>query len=252
MISKSESVHSVPAILLRILFALPKGLGLALATPLWKVLRISIKHAYFSVSSNADVRSPYVSFAARLGARVAIGVGVVVESGVAIGDYTYVNANSTLEAGTIGKFCSIASGVSVGPSSHPYTRFSSHPATYDRHWGIVSATRSHAGKFPPRIGNDVWIGRNAVIMRGVTVGDGAVIGANAVVTGDVPAYAIAGGVPAKVLKHRFSPERARMIAVSRWWDDLDSLRAFASEDEQNASCHLEPTDPKAALGPWSL
>jgi hypothetical protein len=74
-----------------------------------------------------------------------------------------------------------------------------------------------------RIGNDVWIGANAVIMRGVTIGDGAVIGAGAVVTKDVPPYAVMVGVPAKQIRSRFDPEIVDGFREIRWWDfDLRS------------------------------
>lgn len=68
------------------------------------------------------------------------------------------------------------------------------------------------------IGNDVWIGYEAVIMAGVTIGDGAVIGSRAVVTKDVPAYTVVGGVPAKPIKKRFSEETVSLLLESKWWD----------------------------------
>ena len=71
---------------------------------------------------------------------------------------------------------------------------------------------------PCHIGNDVWIGRNAVIKDGVTVGDGAIIGTSAVVTKDVPPYAIVVGVPARIIRYRFSPEIIEALLELRWWD----------------------------------
>lgn len=70
----------------------------------------------------------------------------------------------------------------------------------------------------PIIGNDVWIGANAIILQGVTIGDGAIIAAGAVVTKDVPPYAIVGGVPAKVIKYRFSDEVILKLLQIKWWD----------------------------------
>jgi carbonic anhydrase/acetyltransferase-like protein (isoleucine patch superfamily) len=68
------------------------------------------------------------------------------------------------------------------------------------------------------IGNDVWIGARAILIDGITVGDGAVIGAGAVVTKDVPPYAIVGGVPAKIIKYRFEPEVIEFLLASQWWN----------------------------------
>jgi len=74
------------------------------------------------------------------------------------------------------------------------------------------------------IGNDVWIGTRALIMDGVTVGDGAVIGAGAVVTKDVPPYAIVGGVPAKIIKYRFSEKKISQMLELQWWNDTKYTR----------------------------
>src|SRR5699024_8636000 len=68
------------------------------------------------------------------------------------------------------------------------------------------------------IGNDVWIGHGAIIQAGITVGDGAVIASNAVVTKDIPPYAIVGGIPAKIIKYRFSDEMIAAMSQIAWWD----------------------------------
>ena len=75
------------------------------------------------------------------------------------------------------------------------------------------------------IGSDVWIGANAVILRGVTVGNGAVIAAGAVVNKDVPSYAIVGGVPAKIIKFRFNDEIIKKLKESKWYDETDETKA---------------------------
>jgi len=75
------------------------------------------------------------------------------------------------------------------------------------------------------IGSDVWIGSNVIILSGVTIGDGAVIGAGAVVTKDIPPYAVAAGVPAKVIKSRFSDEDITLLLSARWWDwDFEKIK----------------------------
>lgn len=76
----------------------------------------------------------------------------------------------------------------------------------------------HAGFYVIVIGSDVWIGYEAVIFAGVTIGDGAIIGTRAVVTKDVPPYTIVGGVPAKPIRKRFSDETISALLTTRWWD----------------------------------
>jgi len=87
-------------------------------------------------------------------------------------------------------------------------------------WGLEkqSVTKAWDNKGDINIGNDVWIGYEAVILAGVTVGDGAVIGTRAVVTKDVPPYTVVGGVPAKPIKRRFSDDRIEQLLKMRWWD----------------------------------
>lgn len=146
----------------------------------------------------------------------------------------------------IGKFVAIAQGAQfiMNGANHPMSGFSTYPFGT---MGFASGEPLGAEGDPPRgdtfIGNDVWIGREAVIMPGIKVGDGAIIGAHAVVARDVPPYAIVVGNPARVVRVRFDPGTVESLLSIRWWDwpvekimahlpairgaDIDALRAVA-------------------------
>lgn len=123
----------------------------------------------------------------------------------------------------IGKFCSIACGAKFlfNSANHTLSSLSTYPfPIFFDEWGLeksdVAAAWNRKGDI--MIGNDVWIGYEAVILAGVTIGDGAVIGARAVVTKDVPPYAIVGGVPARVIRSRFPEETVKALLRLKWWD----------------------------------
>lgn len=172
--------------------------------------------------------SSNVDRASELGANVSLGKNVFVWR-CKIGRASYVSAQSKLKDATIGAFCSIGPEVIIGGlARHPTDFVSTHPAFYSvRNQTSLSFTRvSHVEEVGhTRLGNDVWVGARAMILDGVTVHDGAVIAAGAVVTRDVPAYAIVGGVPARVLKYRFSSEIIAEIEASRWWEADDATLA---------------------------
>lgn len=126
---------------------------------------------------------------------------------VEMGDFTYIGGNSHIQYAKMGRYCSIAPEVRIGLGIHPMHLKSTHPAFYSKQgvWGNVMEPDLdlHILEYKPvTIGDDVWIGTRAIVMDGVTIGSHAVIGAGAVVTGDVPEYAVAVGVPAKVIKYR--------------------------------------------------
>lgn len=130
-----------------------------------------------------------------------------------IGDYTVV-INSE-----IGKFSSISWGITIGPEEHDYTRITNHSFLYSLK-SFKLTPYKHYSPFEKecKIGNDVWIGCNSTILRGVTIGDGAVIGANSLINKDVPPYSIVVGSPGKIVKYRFSPEIIDALLDAKWWD----------------------------------
>ena len=123
----------------------------------------------------------------------------------------------------IGKFCSIACGAKFifNSANHTLSSFSTYPfPIFFEEWGLdikdVAVAWDNKGDIV--IGNDVWIGYEAVIMAGVTIGDGAIIGTRAVVTKDVPPYTTVGGVPAKTIRKWFSEDTIGMLMELQWWD----------------------------------
>lgn len=165
---------------------------------------------------------------------------VITNPNITVGDYTMYNdfvrdpkdfeRNNVLyqypvnqDKLRIGKFCSIACGTKFifNSANHTLSSLSTYPfPIFFEEWGldVRDITKAWDNKGDIVIGNDVWIGYEAVILAGVTVGDGAVIGARAVVTKDVPPYTIVGGVPAKPIRMRFDQEMVDALQKIRWWD----------------------------------
>ena len=166
--------------------------------------------------------------------------GVVTGANIEVGDYTIYNdfvhdprdfeKNNVLyhypvngDKLRIGKFCSIACGTKFLFTSANHTLRSLSTYTFPiffEQWGLDAQNITDAwdNRGDITVGNDVWIGFESVILSGVTIGDGAIIGARAVVTKDVPPYTIVGGVPAKPIRKRFDDETIAALEVLRWWD----------------------------------
>lgn len=165
---------------------------------------------------------------------------VIKDTQIEVGDYTIYNdfvANPLLfeknnvlyhypihrEKLIIGKFCSIACGTKFlfNCANHTLKSLSTYtfPLFYEE-WELEKSniTTAWDNKGNIVIGNDVWIGYEAVIMAGVHIGDGAIIAARAVVTKDVPPYTIVGGTPAKEIRKRFDAEVIEQLLIQKWWD----------------------------------
>lgn len=141
---------------------------------------------------------------------------------VEVGDYTYIGGESRIQNASIGKFCSMGPELRIGLGRHPIHLKSTFPGFYSDNSACYGVEKEYenpiAEYLPVTIGNDVWIGTRAMILDGVTVGDGAVIAAGAVVTKDVPPYAIVGGVPAKIIKFRFDTSEIERLLMVKWWN----------------------------------
>lgn len=157
-----------------------------------------------------------------------------------LGDYSYVGEDCEIADADIGKFCAIANKVRIGAPNHPMSRPSQHRFTYVPEYYEVSAKRD-ADFFASRraakviIGHDVWIGHGAILLPGICVGSGAVIAAGAVVSKNVAPYSIVGGVPARLIKARFSQKIADALLEISWWHWPESrlfgeFAAFQSDD----------------------
>ena len=149
-----------------------------------------------------------------------------------IGSMSYIGDRSRVSRTEIGKFCTIAPDVKIGLGNHPTCLVSIHPAFYStkKQSPICFRDENHFEEFQNiTIGNDVWIGANSMILDGVKIGNGVIIGAGAVVTKNIPDYAIVGGVPAKVIKYRFKQEEIDFLLEYKWWDkDMEFLQKNAS------------------------
>ena len=138
-----------------------------------------------------------------------------------VGDYSYVCRGTRVIHADIGKFCSIAGDTIIGMGTHSLDNISTSPIFTEnkngtRHsWVNISVQNPYSRV---TVGNDVWIGIRAMIIGGVSIGDGAVIGAGSIVTKDVPPYAVVAGVPAKVIRYRFPQEQIDMLLINPWWN----------------------------------
>lgn len=200
----------------------------ALAAKIWR-----------DISSPVKARIEYVKLKCRFHGVVrftrAVSISANSEFGGAnsIGDHTsfkgkmgygsYVAENCFIRA-DIGKFCSIGAGVWTLVGSHPYTY--PYATTSPMFFSLLNqsmVTFAREQRFeemlpPVQIGNDCWIGNNAQIVGGKVIGDGAVILTGAVVTKDVPPYAVVGGVPARILRYRYDEETIAWLLKVKWWD----------------------------------
>lgn len=142
---------------------------------------------------------------------------------VKVDDYTYIGGESKIQNTSIGKFCSLGPELRIGLGRHPIHLKSTFPGFYSDNHGYYGVDKEYNNEessyLPVKIGNDVWIGTRAMILDGVTIGDGAIVAAGAVVTKDVPPYAIVGGVPAKIIKYRFDKHEIGRMLETKWWNN---------------------------------
>jgi virginiamycin A acetyltransferase len=140
---------------------------------------------------------------------------------ISIGRYTSVSGPNTtiyseVHSVSIGNFCSIARNVDIQEWNHPVKKLSTF-MVQSRFFGGNNREEMES-KGPIVIGHDVWIGTQAIILSGAKIGNGAIIGANAVVSGEIPAFAVAAGNPAKIVRYRFDEATIAKINELQWWD----------------------------------
>jgi len=173
-----------------------------------------------------------------------------------IGFGSYIGENSFIKNTSIGKYCCIGPRLNIILGTHPTNFVSIHPCFYStlQQAGFTYVEKNSftefnyadvKNKISVIIGNDVWIGADVKILDGVTIGDGVIIAAGAVVTKDIPPYAIVGGVPAKIIKYRFSNNVIEWLLKIKWWDNsyewlkkstkyfsnIDSFRRYIDEND---------------------
>lgn len=181
-----------------------------------------IKMVYCLTKKYKTIQIGYNSFinCTTLGGNNSFGINTQVNN-CEIGSYTYLANNCIFNNTIIGRFCSVGSNVISGHGRHPSSVFVSTSPTFFstlKQNGVTFVDKNYFDELlPVIIGNDVWIGANVFIRDGIKIGNGAIVGAGAVVTKDVPPFAIVGGVPAKIIKYRFTPEEISLLEEDAWW-----------------------------------
>jgi virginiamycin A acetyltransferase len=162
------------------------------------------------------------------GVRIRIVEGTRVDAASHIGSYTFVGHNCFITKTDIGRYCSIANNVSTGQGEHKLERISTSALFYADSYKELTEGECV-------IGNDVWVGTESVIRRGVTIGSGAVIGANSVVMTDVPEFAVFAGTPAKLIRYRFSADQILALKNSGWWElEMEEARDIIDQLEASS------------------
>jgi acetyltransferase-like isoleucine patch superfamily enzyme len=191
---------------------------------------------------------------------------MVLRSDTHIGAFTELGRQVEAQGATIGRYCEIGPGSLLGATGHPTTWLSVssfqykkatwgwHPSAdaaevIDPEAGGRQSFRSVAGDHAT-IGNDVWIGANVVVLRGVTIGDGSIVAANAVVTKDIPPYSVAGGIPARVIRPRVADDLRDELKDLRWWRfSPNQLSGVPFDEPVEAARQLRPRI-EAGLDPY--
>jgi virginiamycin A acetyltransferase len=159
---------------------------------------------------------------------------------IKVGYATTFGYNNILSGNiTIGKYCQLGADVAIHATNHPISYLTSYIGSNL----FLGELRQFKEEKQITIGNDVWIGHNVIIVGNVTIGNGAILAAGSVITKDVPAFTIVGGVPAKIIKKRFSAEIMEEIEKLNWWDlteeELEKIKPLFLKDFQNKNSIYE-------------
>lgn len=224
---------------------------------------------FFSV--NAEVSkfrdTDLITFERNMKLEQGIGVlsGAKLPTQMGMSSYSWSSLDASMK---VGRFCSIAAGLTImggAGGRHPIEALTSSSIMYDRNFSIVKFIEQNYGFKHPlhpnpqkpadiMIGHDVWIGGNVTLSRNITIGHGAVVAAGSLLTKDVPAYAIVGGNPAKVIKYRFDEQIIQKLLISQWWDcDIHEISQLNMSNPQHFlrefySKNLSRTDVKYITG----